>query len=197
MPTMDVHLKPVIIGAVLIVIAVVFMTVRAMAAGEPQRSPNPPDEMYSGLRGLALGTSAADLGLEQRGEDQPYGIVMDLGLDEGRTATVTSFATGDASLYLSTGGGTIGSGQASQDVAAAAKRFVDAAKPYVPSMTKVSEYKLPGSGDVTFYVLTSGGVFTAVRHDGVRDNFSPLFEAGQDVLTQIRLLQERQEAERP
>ena len=59
----------------------------------------------------------------------------------GRTATITSFGTGDASFYLSTGGGTIGSGQASEEVAAAAKKFVAAAAQYVDSMTKADKQR--------------------------------------------------------
>jgi hypothetical protein len=109
-----------------------------------------------------LSVKAADIRLTPEGAGEPYGVVMDMGMN-GRTATFVAFANGEASAYFSTGGGMIGTSQSSQDVVAAAKEFVAAAKPYVPSMAKASEQPLPGSGEVTFYVLTRGGVHTATR----------------------------------
>jgi len=154
--------------------------------------------MYLGLRGKALNVKAADIRLTPELAVEPYGIVMDMDID-GRTATFVAFATGEASVYLSTGGGTIGAGQASQDVSVAAKEFVAAAKPYVPAMAKVSEHPLPGVGEITFYVLTPGGVHTATRLERAlgegNEALSPLFYAGHRLMTQIRRLDEQQTKE--
>lgn len=191
-------MKLIVAIAILVVVAVAIAAVRGVASGTKGQRPQAVDGAYSGLRKLALSTKAVDIGLKPRA-NEPYAIVMDIDVN-GRTATITSFATGDASLYLSSGGGTIGSGQASPEVAAAAKQFVGAAAAYVPSMEKTSNTPLPQAGEVNFYAVTPEGVYGATRNEqelGERkDAFSPLFYAGQEVLTQIRLLQERQDAER-
>jgi len=170
-----------------------------MNARAKRRATAGAEEMYWGLRGMALQTKPEDIGLSPIGDREPYAVVMDMDVN-GRTATITSLASGDASLYVSTGGGTIGSGQASQDVAAAARQFVKAAATHLEVMTKSDKQPVPQSGQVIFYVVTREGIYSVSRSkqalgDG-DDPLSPLFFAGQEVLTQIRLLQEQQDQER-
>jgi hypothetical protein len=176
------------------VIAVRLLIGAAAAFSRPHGAS--PDEMYVGLRNLALATKASDLGLQLKDHQQPYAVIMDIDV-KGATATITSFATGDASLYVSTGGGTIGSGQASEEVANAAKQFVAASSAHVSAMSRATEQPLPGPGEVRFYVVSGEGIFTAqVPEEELgegKNALSPLFFAGQNVLTQIRLLQERQD----
>lgn len=166
--------------------------------GEQGRSSRP-DEMYVNIRNLALRTKGADIGLSKSGPKEAYGVVMDMDVG-GRAATVTSFKTGDASLYLSTGGGTIGSGQESAEVAAAAEGFVAAANLFMHTMSTASTQPLPLPGEVTFYVLTSSGIYSAAApKQALGDKMhvlSMLYYAGQAVLTEIRLLSERQDKER-
>jgi len=186
------------IGAAIGAIAA-FLVGRAMAARAKRRGTAGPEEMYWGLRGIALQTKPEDIGLSPIGDREPYAVIMDMDVS-GQTATITSFASGDASLYVSTGGGTIGSGRASQDVAAAAKEFVKAAATHLEVMTKSDKQPVPQSGQVIFYVVTREGIYSVSRSkqalgDG-KDALSPLFFAGQEVLTQIRLLQEQQDQER-
>ena len=181
----------------IIVLSVAIRSVAAIAG----RSHSPPrDEMYLGLRDLALHTKAEEIGLKPASDYEPYAVIMDIDVG-GRSATVASFATGDASLYVMGGGGTIGSGQASEEVAAAAKMFVKTSAPYLDQMTMAEKQPLPEADQATFYVLTSSGIYTASRPQQVlgdgKDSLSPLFYAGQEVLTQIRLVEERQEKERP
>jgi hypothetical protein len=111
---------------------------------------------------------------------------------DGRTATVISFETGDASLYLSTGGGIIGGGP-HPAVADAARRFVAAARLRLAETARTDGFPRPGRGRDSFYLLTTAGVFAATRSDAAlragTDPFSPLFGAGQDVLTQLRLIE--------
>jgi hypothetical protein len=163
-----------------------------VAAGAKRPADN--DGMYSGLRDMTLHMKPEDLGLNPA-DREPYAVVMDMDMN-GYTATITSFATGDASLYLSTGGGTIGAGQASEDVSRAAKKFVRTAATHLDAMTKADSQPLPQSGEVIFYVMTRDGIYSASRSQRTlgegRDDLSPLFYSGQEVLTQIRLLQESQ-----
>lgn len=167
--------------------------------GDEVQQPNSPNQMYLDLRDLALGTKASELALTTTGPKDAYGVIMDIDVG-GRTATITSFGTGDASFYVSTGGARIGSGQASEEVAAGANQFVAAARLYVHSMEKASTQPLPGPGEVTFYVLTPEGIYTATGPEqALRDKthgLSLLYYAGQGVLTQIRLFAEQQERER-
>ena len=151
------------------------------------------EEMYSRLRLLALQMKPADLGLGEIRDGEPYGIVMDMDVD-GDTATLTSFASGDASFYLSTGRIIIGGGE-HVAVADAAKRFVDGAGQHLERMAKSDAQPRPGPGQVNFYVLISQGVLAATQPEKDlgegRVPLSPLFYAGHDVITQLRLIEER------
>lgn len=183
------------VGTTIAAIALILGVSAAAAAAKRSAG----DEgMYSGLRDMTLHMKPEDLGLNPA-DREPYAVVMDLDMN-GYTATITSFATGDASLYLSTGGGTIGAGQASEDVSRAARKFVSTAAAHLGSMTRTDRQPLPQSGQVIFYVLTRGGIYSASRSQQVlgdgRDDLSPLFFSGQEVLTQIKFLQESQKGRR-
>jgi hypothetical protein len=79
---------------------------RRGVAGAQRRSPA--DPLYTQMRNSALSCSARDFSVTVRpGETQVYGVVMDVDIN-GRTATVISYVSGDASLHLSGGGGSIG-----------------------------------------------------------------------------------------
>lgn len=141
---------------------------------------------YAGLRTLALSVKPEEVGASPTGG--AYGVVMDLDID-GKTATVVSFGNGDASLYLSTGGGMIGGG-GHPEVAQAAKAFVAHGQDQLGQLHKTDAFPLPGPGEARFYVLTPQGVFTGADSEdalaaGGRP-MSPLFAAGQDVLTALR-----------
>src|ERR1700677_1402473 len=70
--------------------------------------------VYLSLRSSAIGRTPEELGLEPASDPSvAYGVVMDWGMAtpgglKTAVATLTSFSSGDASLYLSTGGGVIG-----------------------------------------------------------------------------------------
>lgn len=177
----------------LAIAAIVIATVLLRAPASAARSPadNQGRAMYESLRTLALSTRATDLGIAATGpEPAVYGIVWDMDVG-GETATITSFETGDASLYLSTGGGIIGGGTHAA-VAAAARRFVAAARTRLGDAAHVEAFPRPHRGEDNFYILTSAGVFAANRPEAAlragTDPWSPMFAAGQDVITQLRLI---------
>ncbi|HVP85546.1 MAG TPA: hypothetical protein VMS78_12575 [Rhizomicrobium sp.] len=151
-----------------------------------------PAEMYHDLRAMAFGVTAEQLGLHPSSERvSPFGIIMEMGLSKG-TVTVVSFVTGDASIYLSSGGGMIG-GSGHESVRAAAKQFVSASNGYVTRLKRVSDFPRPSAGNVIFYVLTNKGTLRSdeLAEDDLghrRSEFSSLFYAGQDVITQLRLV---------
>lgn len=120
--------------------------------------------------------------------NQPLVAMMELGYP---TATATIFGTsqGEASLYISTGGGVLGGG-GHENVRAAAKAFVRQSAAHLPHLTATSELPYPENGHVRFYVRTPKQVYTAERADAElasgRDPLSPLFMAGHNLIAQLR-----------
>ena len=118
---------------------------------------------------------------------------MDTGFPEG-CATLVALADGNASLYLSSGGGTIGGGEHAA-VARAAKRLVAMTEESLDLMPQVSEDQLPANGRVVIRALTYDGVHAveALEDDlgNERHQLSPVFYAAHDVITEIRRASER------
>jgi hypothetical protein len=150
--------------------------------------------LYADLRARALHTTLRDLPIrvslaEDAREPVVYGIVMDMDIN-GETATLVAFITGDASIYLSTGGGWIG-GIEDPRVAEAAHAFLRAADSVdFNGRTAATAFPRPGPGRVHFYLLTSGGVLpltatTEALQTGTHA-LSPLYAAGQGVITRVR-----------
>lgn len=149
------------------------------------------DSPYAGLRSMALGTTAEALKLDGVGPGECYGVVMDTGYERA-VVTLACFLTGDASLYFSNGGGIIGSGQHAS-VAAAAKQFIQMAAKFVPQMQVTAESPTPAVGMTFFYALTPRARYSfgapEIDFGNKRSILFPLFYAGQDVVTAIRLVQ--------
>jgi hypothetical protein len=162
--------------------------IRKEAIESPLREP--PAEIYLGLREKILSTSPGELNLSTL-ESPPaaYGVVMDLGMGSG-TATIVSLSTGDTSMYTSRGGGIIG-GIGHESCRTASKNFISAAQSFVPKLSRASDHSLPREGAARFYVLTTGGLLvgeaTIEALDRGQSPLSPLFAAGNEVITQIRL----------
>ncbi len=112
----------------------------------------------------------------------------------GATATTVSYSTGDASLYLSSGGGVIGGGQ-HPNVNTAAKEFVKLGASYLSKTTKIETPNLPNKNEVLFYLLTNKGIYSATEKiENLENNsseFMLLFEEGNKVLTELRLVSEK------
>mgnify|MGYP007022292310 FL=1 len=159
---------------------------------ERKRTKTPLAETYLGLRRLALETPPP-IQEEPNGNTGVYGVLMELGVGSG-IATLTSFSSGDASLYLSSGGGMLG-GIGHAQVSNAAKIFVAEAAKALSQMQVASQFPLPTTGRVRFYVLTQSRKFTAEEKDQTlaenQSVFSDLFFAGQEVITQFRLTSEQ------
>jgi hypothetical protein len=156
-----------------------------------------PEEAYMRLRYQALTTIAARLGLPgELKPNDPYGVVMEMGIPKS-VVTLAAFADGDARLYYKTGGGMVG-GISHESVRKAAHEFVDLSRKVLGRMTKVTEYPLPGPDRVRFYVLTPRGVFSTEtdrqRLGETASDLSTLFRSGQEVVSQMREVQEHREA---
>jgi hypothetical protein len=111
-----------------------------------------PAEVSAGLRRQALETPPFD---PNAPADEPYGLIVDF-LQGETVVTMTAFATGDASLYLSTGGGVIGLIGKPQ-VAELARSTVEALRPLAVQLERSDVTDAPRAGDFCFYVQTPGG----------------------------------------
>jgi hypothetical protein len=173
-------------------VVLVLIAIAGVAAALVQRARREqaasPAEVAAQLRESVFTSDPAKLGIPLR-PGEAWGIVMDTSYPKA-VASLVSLADGSASIYISSGGGYIG-GQGRPAVRDAAKAFVRAATANLSRLARVSEHPLPSVGRTRFYVLTPEGLFTAeAAEKELGENhhaLSPLFHAGQDVITQFRL----------
>jgi len=191
-------LVPFIVFAVLFVSVFVYVYLRGnktknnktAANTENYKKRHIPDNPYNGLRKQALEITAEQLGLHLP-DNQPavYGIIMDIGMDEG-VATIVAYTTGDASLYLSSGGGLIGGGQKSAAVNSAANQFVTTAQKLLNMATKAESTTVAAKDTVKFYLLTNRGVYLLTegikRLENGSSPYNSLFADGNLLVTQLR-----------
>ena len=156
---------------------------------EIQSQENPFDQ----LRNMALTVTADQLGLQIPDEQTTvYGIVLDWDLGDG-VATVSAYQTGDASMYLSSGGGVIGGGQ-HESVKNTVFPYVSKGQDYLDKATKTETTALPDKDCVIFYLLTNKGIFMAQESmEKIKAETSDwflLFEEANKVMTELRLISE-------
>lgn len=155
-----------------------------------QKKVDPNNNPYHDLRNMAFSATAEQIGVQLPSDQTKiYGVIMDWDLGEG-TATLVSFLAGDASLYLSSGGGVIG-GSGHENVKQAGKAFIDKAEKFLNKTTKTETTPLPDKDGVKFYFLTNKGKFVGQEHMMNFENNSSewldLFEEGNKLITEIRI----------
>lgn len=155
------------------------------------RKVDPNNNPYEDLRNMAFGATQEQIGVNiPAAETKIYGVIMDWDVGEG-TATLVAFLSGDASLYLSSGGGVIG-GSGHDNVKKAAAAFINKAEKYLSKTVKTVNTPLPGKDGVNFYFLTNKGKFVGQEEvKNFDNNSSPwldLFEEGNKLITEIRMV---------
>jgi hypothetical protein len=153
-----------------------------------------PEEVYAEMRRQAIATNPKRLAMTgELQPEEPYGVLMEMG-SAASVVTLACFADGDARILYKTGGGMIG-GISHENVRKAAKELVVLAQKALPRMTPAASYPLPGPDRVRFYVLTRRGVLTAETSRqalGERQtDLSSLFQSGQEVVAQMRQVEEQ------
>jgi len=146
---------------------------------------------YPSLRHQALYTRRTEIGIPAPPPEAPaWGILMETGY-RGGTATLFALSDGTTSLYLTSGGGVIG-GHTQEGVRQANAALIETANQYLQHLKPSESFPLPAPGQTIFYVLTDSGVLSG---DGLEEDLgfgrhllSPLFHAGQRVITQLRLM---------
>lgn len=117
---------------------------------------------------------------------------MDWAVTPG-VATVVAVSDGSASIYYSSGGGSIGGGYARPAIRDAALHAVSIASKFVDGMQLTNNFPLPEGGGVIFYIVTERGVFMArASVDLLSTNRHPLSELGNDmqtIITEYRMLE--------
>lgn len=174
--------------AVLSLVALSFPVLSRPA--EPKRA----EDMGRHLRQSFLTTTAAEAGVSANAKfPRVFGVAMDWPIGDD-FATVVSVSDGTASLYTTSTFGIIGGGEHAS-VRKAALRFVALANTHSERAKPTATYPYPTPGKVRFYFLTYDGVRTvetefAPIHAGSSE-FYTLFDAGQAVLTELRLIVEK------
>jgi hypothetical protein len=136
-------------------------------------------------RGAAAAGPMPNLRLEVLQSTEPA-IVMDIAYP-GAIASIVCAATGDASLYISTGGGILG-GIGHERVRNAAIAFVN--EGLKSRFETTSDFSYPSEGSVRFFVVTPDGVHGAEADKQTLEQgwspLTPLYAAGQNVVTELR-----------
>jgi hypothetical protein len=149
--------------------------------------------VYTALRDQALGFGSAEIKAPPVVDGgRVLGVVMDLGYDTA-VVSIVGLADGTASMYISNGGGMIGLGD-NPPVAAAAKRWVAVAEEAASGLEERGGDSLPAEGEVRFNVLTTALPLTgeALENELAAGShrLSPLYAAGQDLIGEIRAVDE-------
>jgi len=144
-----------------------------------------------GLRDRLLTSSPKEIGLSGKdAKAKVWGVLMEVGIPKG-IATLVSLRDGTVSLYTSTGGGILGGYSARKE----GKRFVLEAEKHLASMKPEKSFPYAEVGRMKFYVLTQEGVYTAEADEkevlSEQHALLPLFLAGNEVLTVLRIANER------
>lgn len=154
---------------------------------------DPGNNPYKDLRGQIFSVTPEQIGLTGAGVEKPYAIVMDMGMAEG-TATLVSIIDGNASMYLSSGGGIIG-GYGHENVRNAAIDFVNKGQDYINKMVSIDSFPLPKADRVRFYILTNKGKYSIeeeiAKIENDKSDWGQLFFAGNNVITELRLTTEQ------
>ena len=145
---------------------------------------------YLEMRKMALNVTAEQLGFKIPEDSiKVYGIITDLDMGGG-TATVVTYLTGDASIYLSSGGGFIGAGQ-HESVQKVAKEFVDNGHLISFKGKTFENPDLPTNGNANFYFLSNKRntriTESIAKMESGESEFSKLFADLNILMTEIRL----------
>lgn len=120
---------------------------------------------------------------------QPFAVIMDVA-EQKRVVSVLATSSGDASLYLSTGGAIMIRGVRDESVRRAANELIAEAVKHVSEFQKATKLDYPTKGNVAFFIRTPETILTATAPEwqlrGRHHPLSPFYNAGQKVITELR-----------
>jgi hypothetical protein len=149
------------------------------------------------LRNQALALTRDLLDPEAASDGRVIALLMETGYPEA-VATLVGLADGTTSMYFSNGGGMIGAGQ-HPDVAEATRGWLQLAEQALELLQEApGDVELPDEGMTQLVAVTDSGRRVAQSPEeelgGGSHPLSPLFYAGHDVITAIRVVDEGREA---
>jgi len=153
-----------------------------------------PEQVYLQLRSRTLGLTPEDVSLAPTSEaPHVWGVLMESAYEVG-FATLVSLVDGTTSLFYSTGGGMLGSGEYAP-LAEASRALVAQAEHMLDEFTPTSDFSLPEVGQVRFILRTYSDTLSAAASAkslaGGSHPLTPLFTRAQNLLTQLRLSAEQ------
>ena len=152
------------------------------------------NNMFEDLRQMVFDLKPGDIGISKESFKHPvWGMVMETGFEDGSFSLIT-LADGTTSLYLSTGGGTIGAGE-HKSVRDAAGYYLTGAQYFFDKTKPVETFPSPAAGKVIFYFLGFEGISayeaTEQKLGAGQDKLSNLFYAAHKVLNEVREIEEQ------
>jgi hypothetical protein len=126
-----------------------------------------------------------------------WGVMMESNYPEA-IVTLAALVDGTTSLYFSTGGGILGSGN-HPTVGSAARHMTNVAEMALEFTQPVKEYPPPEPGHIRFYLLTFRGIHSSecpeTELQRGKHTLSALYAAGQALLTQVHLVSEKKKTD--
>ena len=143
---------------------------------------------YEGLRNMALNSMpGAIIANVPHGEVFVYGVLMDWDMGDDMV-TLAAQITGEANLYVKSGGGFIGAGRHIA-VSEAAQAFVRSSHSFLQYAFPATATPLPGKNCIKFYFLTNNGKYAATddvkNMDGRASQLLPLFEGARALIAEM------------
>ena len=154
-------------------------------------------ETYARLRNMVFTTKPESVGLNPTA-GEIWGVVMETGYPEA-VVTLVALAEGTVSIYFSNGGGIIGLGTHSGPQRAG-NEFIALAQKFSSYGTSTQEYPLPKVSNTRFYFFVGSDTITVeAKEDDLgngRHQLSPLFHKGHELISEIRVVDEKRRADR-
>ncbi len=168
----------------------VFIVLMSFAFCNPSTDKTP----YKELRQLAFQTEYDDIGIQNpQGKTMVYGIILDWPT-QNELVTLTTFLSGDASIFLTSGASFIGGG-GRERIQKSAVRFIQKYAYLWKQGAKVQGIPAPDFNRVRFYFLTTQGTYyledTVQAIDKDLSSLTPIFDEAQAVISEIRLEAEK------
>jgi len=150
--------------------------------------------IYQTLRNKLLSLNPREVDITATTEHPTvWGVMMETAYPEA-IVTLAALVDGTTSLYFSSGGGILGSGN-HPTVGTAARQMVSIAEMALEFTQPVKEYPSPIAGNIRFYLLTFEGIHSAECPErelqSGKHSLSELYAAGQKLIAQIRMVSEK------
>jgi hypothetical protein len=144
-----------------------------------------PAEIYLRLRSQVLSRTPSEIHALPGLSPALLGVLMESGYPEA-VVTLVTIADGTVSLYFSNGGGIIGIGEYER-VRKASVEFLSLAERFIAKAQPTNDHPLPSKGYITFYFITSSGLFFATAKEKDLENKQhPLFLKAHKVISEAR-----------